>query len=189
MRLCRFHCTFAFLAAVANTPCTAQSAATPTTLAPASRLNFDVTAFGLNVGYARRTSERSSAGFAVGVGGNWLNYMLLAGRQFSGADGFSYEPKNGAPSRNLFELLHGDVFVRRYYDHGRDIQVGLKGSGFLASNNDGNFGYFVGVNVTGMWLQWGHLQVGSEIDSGIYTEDRPEFAINIAPVLFRVNLP
>src|SRR3954470_15853388 len=143
MRLCRFFHAFAFLVAVASTPCVAQSGPPPTTLAAPSQVNLDVTAFGLNVGYARQTSDRTSSGFAVGVGGNWLNYMLLAGQQFSTADGFSYAPKNGAPSRNVFELLHGDVFVRRYFDHGRDIQVGLKASGFLASNNDGNPGYFV----------------------------------------------
>ena len=42
-----------------------------------------------------------------------------------------------------------------------------------------------------VWVvsEYGHLQVGSEIDSGIYTEDRAEFAINTAPILFRVNFP
>jgi hypothetical protein len=193
MRRIRFFWPSALVVAAVSLPCAAQSGATPSpsALAPARQLNFDATVAGLNAGFAVRSSDRTSVGFAIGVGGNWLNYMALGGRHFAESEGLSYEGKDGADGKELFELLRATVFVRRYFDHGRDIQLGLKASGFLhsdSSDDDPGGGGFVGLNVTGMWWQWRYLQLGSEIDTGLYTEGRPEFGINVAPVLLRLNV-
>ena len=195
MTCVRLYRTLALLIVAASSPCVAQSGVTnslPTTLAPARRLNLDATVAGLNVGYAVRSSDRTSVGIAIGVGGNWLNYMALGGQHFAESGGLSYESKDGATNKELFDLLRATVFVRRYFDHGRDVQVGLKASAFLhsdSSDDDPGGGGFVGLNVTGMWWQWRSLQLGSEIDTGLYTEGRPEFGVNVAPVLLRLNIP
>jgi hypothetical protein len=42
--------------------------------------------------------------------------------------------------------------------------------------------WFIGLNVTGIWWQWRRLRVGSELDAGRYSEGRPEFGVNVAPV-------
>jgi hypothetical protein len=193
MRRFRFFWPLALLAAAVSLPCAAQSGVTnsPSTLAPAHQFNFDATIAGLDAGFAVRSSDRTSVGLSIGVGGNWLNYMALGGGHFAESGGLSYERKDGATSKELFELLRAGVFARRYFDHGRDIQVGLKASAFMhfdSSDDDPGGGAFVGLNVTGMWWQWRYLQLGSEMDTGLYTEGRPEFGINVAPVLVRLNV-
>jgi hypothetical protein len=190
------HLSRSFLAgvaiAVAVAPaCLAQSASN-SSMAPERQVHFDVSGIGLNVGFAARTSPRTSFGVAVGVGGNWWNYMVLGGRHFSESNGLSYTTKDGSTDKALYELVRGTIFVRRHFDGGRQLDLGLKASGFLHSDNsddDPGGGIFIGANLTGMWWQWRRLRLGSELDIGAYSEGRPEFGINVAPVLVRLTIP
>lgn len=178
-----------FIACVCARPCLAQSGVPE---APLRQVHVDVTLAGLSLGFAARSSAHTSFGAALGVGGNWWNYMVLGGRHFAESNGLSYQPKDGSTGKSLFELGHATVFVRRHFDAGRQVDVGLKASGFLhsdSSDDDPGAGTFVGLNVTGVWWQWKKLRVGSEIDVGRYSEGRAELGVNAAPLLLRVTFP
>jgi hypothetical protein len=129
-------------------------------------------------------------GGSIGVGGNWFNYMALGGGHFAEAGGPSYEKKDGYQNKELAELFRGTVFIRREFDGGRQLDVGLKASGFLhfdSSDDDPGGGGFVGMNVTGIWYRWRALRLGSQVDIGRYSEGRPELGVNVAPVLVRLS--
>jgi hypothetical protein len=154
-------------------------------------VTIDASFIGVNVGVASRTSARTSMGVSIGVGGNWFNYMALAGTHFAESGGLSYEARDGAENKELIELLRGELFVRREFEQGRQVDVGIKASGFLhsdSSDDDPGGGGFIGVNVTGMWWRWHALRLGSELDIGRYSEGHPEFGVNVAPILVRLAL-
>jgi hypothetical protein len=171
-------------------PALAQTSAPP--VAPVRQVHFDVSLAGLSVGFAVGSSPRTSVGASLGIGGNWWNYMVLGGRHFAESGGLSYEAKDGASGKSVVELARATAFVRRHFDHGRQLDVGVKVSGFLHSDDsDDDFGggTFIGVNVTGTWWQWRRLRFGSEMDVGRYTEGRPELGVNVAPLLLRLTIP
>ena len=154
------------------------------------QLTFDASAVGLNVGFAVRNSAHTSIGASIGIGGNWFSYMALGGRHFAESGGPSYETKDGYTSKSLYELLRATVFVRRDFAAGRQLDVGIKASGFLhsdSSDDDPGGGGFVGLNVAGMWWQRGVVRLGAEIDVGRYSEGRPELGVNVAPLLLRLT--
>ena len=160
--------------------------------APVRQLSLDLSPVGLNVGFAMRNTERTSLGVSLGAGGNWWNYMVLGGRHFAEADGLSYEEKDGSTDKALYELFRGSLFMRSHFASGRQLDVGLKASGFLhsdSSDDDPGGGVFVGVNVTAIWWQWRRLRFGSELDAGRYSEGQPEFGVSAAPLLVRVTFP
>ena len=162
-------------------------------LAPAHQLTLDASWIGLDVGYAVRSSENTSFGVSLGAGGNWANYMVLAGRHFAESDGLSYQPKDGATDKELIELARGSIFVRHHFAGGRQLDLGLKASGFLhsdSSDDDPGFGAFAGVKVSGVWYQWRRLGLGSEVDVGGYFEGgTPELGVNVAPLYLRLTIP
>ena len=160
--------------------------------APKRQWNIDLNFLGLGAGFAVRSNERTSVGVAVGAGGNWFNYMVLGGRHFADAKGYSYQTKDGATDKALFEMFHATVFVRRHFDGGRHLDIGAKASGFLhsdSSDDDFGGGTFFGVQATGIWYKWRRLGFGSELNVGRYSEGRPELGINVAPLLLRVTFP
>jgi hypothetical protein len=169
--------------------CFAQAADTK---APIREFTFDVAPVGLNVGFAARTSAHQSFGASLGVGGNWLNYMVLGGSHFAASNGLSYETRDGATNKALYELARASVFVRTSFEHGRQLDVGLKAAAFLhsdSSDDDPGGGLFAGLNVTGMWWQFGRVRLGSELDAGMFTEGHPELGIKVAPILLRISVP
>jgi hypothetical protein len=173
-------------------PSFSQSSADSPPLAPVRQLHFDLSPVGLNVGFALRNTARTSLGVSVGAGGNWYNYMVVGGRHFAESGGFSYQEKDGSTDKSLFELFRASVFMRRHFAEGRQLDVGVKGSGFLhsdSSDDDPGGGIFVGLNITGIWWQWRRLRFGSELDLGRYSEGRPELGVNAAPLLVRVTFP
>lgn len=153
-------------------------------------MTLDASAVGLNLGFAVRSAPRTSIGASIGIGGNWFNYMALGGGHFAEAGGPSYERKDGYQNKELIELLRATVFVRREFDAGRQLDVGVKASGFMhfdSSDDEPGGGGFVGVDVTGMWWRWRALRLGSELDIGRYSEGRPELGVNVAPILVRLS--
>jgi hypothetical protein len=160
---------------------------------PGGQLHIDLTPLGAGVGAVSRVSPRVALGASLGVGGNWFNYMALGGRHFSEENGLSYQEKDGATGKSLYELGRATLFVRTYLPNEQQLDVGLKLSGFLhsdSSDDDPGGGIFTGVNVTYVWGKWRRIRVGSEIDIGRYTENSTrEFGVNVAPVLVRFTLP
>lgn len=195
MRRVRYTLMALVVAAASAPPCRAQSSALDPVgpVAPQQQVHFDVSLAGLSVGFAVRNTSRTSLGASVGIGGNWLNYMILGGRHFSEENGLSYDTKDGRTGKALLELLRGTVFVRTHFEEGRQLDVGVKASGFLhsdSSDDDFGGGTFVGLNVAGTWLQWRRLRVGSELDAGRYAEGATrEFGVNVAPLLLRLTVP
>ncbi len=163
------------------------------TLAPEHQLSLDFTFAGLNVGYATRSSDRTSFGASIGIGGDWQSYMILGGSHFAESNGLSYEAKDGATDKAIVEVARLGIFVRRHFEAGRQLDLGLKASGFLhsdSSDDDPGAGPFVGLNVTGTWWRWKRLAVGSAMDVGRYSENNDaEFGINVSPILLRVTFP
>ena len=154
------------------------------------QVTLDASFAGLNIGVAVRNSAHTSIGISGGVGGNWWNYMALGGRHFAEPGGPSYEAKDGYTGKSLYEVFRGTVFVRRDFDAGRQLDVGLKASGFLhsdSSDDEPGGGAFVGLNVAGMWYRRGSVRLGSELDVGRYSEGRPELGVNVAPLLVRLT--
>jgi hypothetical protein len=177
----------------------------------AARIAFDLTPVGLALTAAATTSPKSAVGLSVGIGGNWWNYMVLAGSHFSQERGFSYEKKDGATGKGLFEVLHGSVYMRRYISDRSHLDVGLKGSLFAhfdSSDDEPGGGRFLGAHVNYMWWGtqlWGKkpavrqasgrpsggwVHFGSQLDVGSYAEgSRGEFGINVAPIVVRIGAP
>jgi hypothetical protein len=176
--------------AAAVTTLAAHTALLAQPVVPARQITLDASFAGLNVGFAVRNSARTSIGASIGIGGNWWNYMALGGRHFAESGGPSYEKKDGYTGKSLYELFRGGVFVRREFDAGRQLDVGLKASGFLhsdSSDDDPGGGAFLGVNLAGMWYRRGVVRLGSQLDVGGYTEGRPELGVNVAPLLIRLT--
>lgn len=173
--------------------CAAQPAATPAIFAPPGHsVTVDLSFAGVSIGYAVKNGERTAFGASLGVGGNWLNYMAVGGRHFAESNGISYRTKDGSTNKELYELFNATVFVRRYFDAGRQLDVGLKGSGFLhsdSSDDDPAGGAFLGMNAKGTWWRWGRVHAASQLDAGLYTEGDPEFGVNVAPILLRLTFP
>lgn len=162
-------------------------------LAPQHQLSLDLTIAGLNVGYAVRNSDNTAFGASIGIGGDWTNFMLLGGSHFAESNGLSYATKDGATNKSTLELLRVGIFARRHFASGRQLDVGLKASGFLhsdSSDDDPGGGAFIGMNVTGTWLNRRHLSLGSGLDVGRYAENTAsEFGVNLLPILARVTFP
>jgi len=168
---------------------TAQSVA-----APSLQVNVDASWVGLDVGVAVGHSPRTSFGASLGIGGNWLNSMVLAGGHFAEPGRLSYGTKDAGTSNGIQELGRASLFMRRHFDAGRQLDLGLKGSAFLHSvstDDDPGAGLFVGLQATGMWWQWRRLRLGSQLNAGQYIEgsSTSEFGVNVAPVLVRVTFP
>jgi hypothetical protein len=182
----------AALIALAGPPCLSQAVPSQSS-APLRELTLDIAGLGLNIGFATRMSDNTGFGVALGVGGNWLNYMALAGGHFAEPGGLSYETKDGAGSKELFDLARVTIFARRHFQNGRQLDIGLKASAFLhhdSSDDDPAGGLFVGFNVTPMWYQRGRLRLGSEIDVGRYSDGAAsELGVNVAPLLLRISIP
>jgi hypothetical protein len=146
------------------------------------------------VGFAARTSDRTSFGAEIGGGGNWLNYMLLGGSHFA---------QRGGNSKSLIELAHATVFMRTHFTERQHLDLGTKVSAFLhvdSSDDEPGGGYFVGLNAKYNWAKWRHLDLASEIDIGRYAEPgngtcisgcdgARAFGINVAPILVRFTFP
>ena len=173
-------------------------------LAPEKQVHLDLAPLGAAIGFAARTSERTSFGVEIGGGGNWFNYMVLGGRHFAEENGLSYATKDGATSKSVIELAHATVFVRRHFSETQHVDVGLKASGFLhsdGSDDDPGGGYFLGLNVKYNWAKWKRIGLASEMDIGRYAEPGSggacisgcsgvqEFGITVAPILVRFTFP
>jgi hypothetical protein len=190
MTLFRSLCASALLF-VPSLPALAQGSRS---LAPDRQVHLDLTIAGAAVGFAARSSERTSFGMEIGGGGNWLNYMLLAGSHFR---------QGGDKGGSLIELAHATVFMRTHFSESRHLDLGAKASGFLhfdSSDDDPGGGYFVGLNLKYSWAKWRRLNLGSEMDIGRYAEPGTgtcisgcegvqELGVSVAPILVRLTFP
>jgi hypothetical protein len=163
-------------------------------LVPDRQTHLDLTIAGAAVGFAARTSERTSFGAEIGGGGNWVNHMLHAGSHFA---------EGGSESKSLIELAHATVFMRTHFSESQHLDLGAKASAFLhfdSSDDEPGGGYFVGLNAKYNWAKWRRLNLASEMDIGRFAEPGNgtcisgcegvrEFGVNVAPILVRFTFP
>jgi hypothetical protein len=163
-------------------------------LVPERQIHVDLAIAGVAVGVAARTSYRTSFGVELGGGGNWVNRMLLAGSHFS---------ESGGRSSSIIELAHATAFMRTHLGESQHLDLGAKVSGFLhsdSSDDDPGGGYFVGLNAKFVWARWRRINLGSEMDVGLYVEPGSgtcisgcqgvqELGVNVAPILVRITFP
>jgi hypothetical protein len=181
-------------AALVFTPLLAARAQPSPSLVPDRQWHLDLAIAGVAVGFAARTSERTSFGVEIGAGGNWVNHLISDGGHFT---------EGGTRNSSLVELAHATMFMRTRFSETQHLDVGLKGSGFLhfdSSDDDPGGGYFVGLNAKYDWARWRRLHFASEMDIGRYAEPGNgtcisgcegvrELGVNVAPILVRFSVP
>ena len=156
-------------------------------LSKRSQLSIDVTAIGGSASFAHGERTGLLFGACAGVGGDFLNFMAIAGRHF--AQGLAYEPKDGYTNKRLFDLAHMGLFLRRQPSERWQYDVGLRGSVFLhgdSSDDDPGAGYFLG-GYGALYFGGSHIKVGPRVLVGRFRCGRsdPEFGITISPITAR----
>jgi hypothetical protein len=139
---------------------------------PRNQLTLDAGVVGGSLAYARRVSDHRLIG-GGGVGGDFLSYMVLAGRHFAEDSGLAYEPKDGFEDKLLFEMAHLSAFVRHEPSERWQIDTGLRASVFFhfdSSDDDPGGGFFVG-GYAGAYYGWRWLKIGPRVLVGRFSED------------------
>ena len=158
-------------------------------LARRNQVTLDASLLSASLAYARQVSPGRFLGAEVGVGGDFIHAMLLAGRHFSEDWGLSYERKDGPGDEFLFEVFHVGAFYRIQPSERWNVDVGGRISGFLHyddSDDDPGGGAFYGAFAEAMY-GWRYLKFGPRVLVGVFTEGRPEFGIYLAPLNGRLT--
>jgi hypothetical protein len=156
-----------------------------------NRLHLDVQGIGVAVGYARTLPAGLALGGELGVGGNFLEFMLVGGRHFAEDNGIAYEDRDAGSDPLLFELFSLAAFVRPANTGRWDIDAGIRTSGFLhfdSSDDDPGGGVFAGLYGTALY-GWRNVKFGPRVLVGAFTEsrDRPELGLHLAFVVGRIT--
>jgi len=171
--------------ALVATPATAQRRQ------PDTVLSLDADIVGGALSYARARAPGRYWGIEAGLGGAFMNRMLLAGRHFAHEDGPSYESRDGAVDKDLIEILHAGVF-RRWVPSARfSADVGARASVFVhfdSSDDDPGVPLFVGLYANAM-VGSPRLKVGPRVLVGVFTEGSSarEFGVYLVPLSGRFS--
>jgi hypothetical protein len=158
-------------------------------LSKRNQLSIDATAIGASVSFAHGGGTGKFVGVCVGVGGDFFNYMAIAGRHF--AQGVSYEPKDGNTDKRLFDVAHLGLFLRNQPTDWCQYDVGLRGSVFLhwdSSDDDPGAGDFLG-GYGALYFGGRHFKVGPRLLVGRFrcTGGASEFGVIVSPVTVRIG--
>jgi hypothetical protein len=158
---------------------------------PDTTLSLDLDVLGGTVGYARARGPGRYWGLEAGVGGAFVNRMLLAGRHFAHEDGPSYEPRDGSVDKELVEILHAGVFRRWVRSPRVSADVGARASMFVhydSSDDDVALPIFVGLYANAM-VGGRRLRVGPRILAGMFSEggSTREFGLYLVPLSARFS--
>jgi hypothetical protein len=158
---------------------------------PGDVLSLDVDWLGGAVSYARSHGPQTYWGAQAGIGGGFLNRMLLSGRHFSDEDGPSYEPRDGFEDKDLIEILHVAAFRRAVRSERVSWDAGLRASVFVhfdSSDDDPALPLFAGGYANLMFgNRW--LKAGPRLLVGMFTEGRGshELGVYLVPLSGRVS--
>ncbi|HSG49772.1 MAG TPA: hypothetical protein VLA43_18255 [Longimicrobiales bacterium] len=158
---------------------------------PDTVLALDVDVLGGSLSYARATGPGRYWGVAAGVGGAFLSRMLLSGRHFAHEDGPSYQPRDGAVDKALFEILHAGVFRRWAPSDRFNADAGARASVFVhfdSSDDDPGIPLFVGL-YGGAMVGGRRLKVGPRLLVGMFSEGSTarEFGVYFVPLSGRLS--
>jgi hypothetical protein len=158
---------------------------------PDTVLSLDVDVLGGALSYARARGPGRYRGLEVGLGGAFLNRMLLSGEHFADEDGPSYQPRDGAVNKDLFEILHAGVFRRWVRSEQVSADVGARASVFVhfdSSDDDPGIPLFLGLYANAM-VGGRRLKVGPRILVGLFWEGSlaREFGVYLVPLSGRFS--
>jgi hypothetical protein len=158
---------------------------------PDTVLSVDADILGATLNYARANGPGRYRGAEAGIGGAFLHRMLLAGRHFADEDGPSYQGRDGARDKALFEFLHAGVFVRRVRSERVSTDVGARTSIFVhfdSTDDDPGVGFFAGL-YGNVLVGWERFKVGPRVLVGLFSEGSGtrEFGVYLAPVTGRLS--
>ena len=127
----------------------------------------------------------------MGLGGAFLNRMLLSGRHFADEDGPSYETRDGAVDTELIEILHAGVFQRWASPDRISADVGARASVFVhfdSSDDDPGIPLFVGLYANAM-VGGRRLKVGPRLLVGMFSEGSSarELGVYLVPLSGRLS--
>lgn len=143
------------------------------------------------VSYARTRGPGRYWGLEAGVGGGFVNRMLVSGRHFSEEDGPSYQPRDGAVGKELIEILHVATFRRWSPTERLSWDMGARASVFIhtdSSDDDPALPLFLGAYANVLWgNRW--LKVGPRLLAGVFSEGSRsrEFGVYLVPLAGRVS--
>ncbi|HXF59781.1 MAG TPA: hypothetical protein VN539_08145 [Candidatus Saccharimonadales bacterium] len=130
----------------------------------------------LSLGHAWQTGPTHSVGLDVGAGVDALTFMVV---------GRSSEQQRSDEDRPA-DVIHLEIFSRSEPSGGFQLDVGARGSIYLqASSNDLNGGVFAGAYMEPMW-GGRNVKVGPRLAAGVFTEDRAQFGVTVAPLNIRI---
>lgn len=158
---------------------------------PDTVVALDVDVLGGAMSYARATGPGRYWGVQAGIGGAFLSRMLLSGRHFADEDGPSYQPRDGARDKELFEILHAGVF-RRWAPADRfAADAGARASVFVhfdSSDDDPGIPFFLGFYGSAM-VGGRRLKVGPRLLVGMFSEGSTarEFGVYFVPLSGRLS--
>ncbi len=163
-------------------------------VAPRNEFSVTIQPIGGSLSYARSIAPGRLIGLQVGIGGHFIEYMVLAGRHFSEDGGLHYEPRDNATNPLMFEILSASAFYRMEPSTRWQIDVGARASSFLhldSSDDDPGGGYYLGSYASVMY-GWKRVKFGPEILVGVFTEgtfqSRSEFGVHFAPLMGRLTV-
>lgn len=154
-------------------------------------LTVDAEIVGATVGYARAHDPGRYLGVELGIGGSFLSRTLLAGRHFSEAGGPSYESRDGADDKLLFEILHAAAFHRWAGGGSWSWDLGVRGSMFFhfdSSDDDPGAAGFGGAYAAAMW-GGRRFRIGPRLLVGVFTEGSgtTELGVYLVPAVGRIT--
>lgn len=158
---------------------------------PDSVVSLDVDVLGGALNYARATGPGRYWGLQAGIGGALLSRMLLAGRHFADEDGPSYQHRDGAVDKALFEILHAGAFRRWVPSDRFSADGGVRASVFVhfdSSDDDPGIPLFVGLYGNAM-MGGRRLKVGPRVLVGMFSEGSSarEFGVYFVPLSGRLS--
>lgn len=158
---------------------------------PDTVVSLDADLFGGTLSYARALGPGRYWGLEAGLGGAFLNRMVLAGRHFADEDGPSYQTRDGAVDKELIEILHAGVF-RRWVPSARvSTDVGARASVFVhfdSSDDDPGLPLFVGAYAN-VLVGWRRVKFGPRVLVGMFSEglSARELGVYLVPLSGRVS--
>ena len=130
-------------------------------------------------------------GAGIGIGDDLLSTMVVGGYHYSEPGWWSYDGRDGARDKRLFDILHAKAFARVELSMRWQLDIGIHGSVFLhfdSSDDDPGGGASVTVYALPMY-GWRHVKLGPRIAIGYFggCQDRSEFGVKVSPLIFRVD--
>lgn len=180
------HLALLLAALVVAAPAAAQQRRQPDTV-----LSLEVDWLGGSVNYARARGPGAYWGGEAGVGGGFVNRMLLSGRHFSHEDGPSYESRDGYEDKELIELVHLALFRRGVVSERWSWDVGARASVLFhydTSDDDPAFPTFLG-GYANLMVGGRRVKVGPRLLVGVFAEagGAREFGVYLVPLAGRIS--